>query len=141
MKESSSSLKRHSTNHSQINYDQYADECPDDELDFQLIDYNKQRRKRFICDKNDRVQARTIINSNINNNKNLQTTTISNNKVNDNPFRISKHALGYASKYHFQPIKFECDPKIKDQRECSKFIQAFFNYIKIDFRKQNVSYG
>ncbi|CAF4553232.1 unnamed protein product [Rotaria sp. Silwood2] len=140
-KEYSLSLKGHPTNHSQINFDQYTDECPDDELDFQLINYNRQRKKRFASNKDDRVQARTIIHSNINNNKNLQTTTIDKNEVNDNSFRISKHALDYASEYHFQSIKIECNAKIKDQRKGSKFIQAFLNYITVDFLNQNISYS
>ena len=25
------------------------------------------------------------------------------------------HALNYASEYHHQPIKIECDPKLKDR--------------------------
>jgi hypothetical protein len=81
-----STLKRHPINHSQINYDQYTDEyLMDDEMDFQQINYNRQRKKRFINDKDEKVQARTIINSNNNNNRNFQATT--NN---------------------------ECDPKLKD---------------------------
>ena len=56
-----------------------------------------------------------IINSNINNNRNLQTTTTNNNIIKDNSVRISMHALNYASEYHHQPIKIECDPKLKDR--------------------------
>ncbi|CAF4389886.1 unnamed protein product, partial [Rotaria sp. Silwood2] len=58
----------------------------------------------------------------------------------DNLFRMSKYALDYASEYHFQSIKIECNAKIKDQGKGSKYIQALLNYIKVDFLSQNVSY-
>ncbi|CAF1186559.1 unnamed protein product [Rotaria magnacalcarata] len=138
----SSTLKRHTTNHSQINDDQYTDEYQDDDIEFQQINYNRQRKKRINKENDQRIHARTIINSNINNHRNLQTTiTTTNNNIIDNSIRVSKHALDYASEYHHQPIIIECDPKLKDQREGSKFIQAFINYIKIDFYNQNVSYN
>jgi len=72
IKRFSLSFKHHPTNHSQSNHDQHADEfLIDDEVDFQQIHYNRQRKNRFMNDKDDRVQARTIKNSNINNNRNL----------------------------------------------------------------------
>ncbi|CAF3386531.1 unnamed protein product [Rotaria socialis] len=82
-----------------------------------------------------------IINSNINNNRNSQTRTIitHNNIIKDTSIRVSKPALDYASEYHHQLIRIAYDPKLKDQREGSKFIQAFINYTKIDFYNQNIS--
>ncbi|CAF1314756.1 unnamed protein product [Rotaria sordida] len=139
---SSPTLKGHPTNHRQLNDDPYTDEYQDDDMQFQQISYNRQRKKRINKDKDQRIHARMIINSNINNNRNSQATTTNNNIIKDNSFRISKHALDYVSDYyHHQLIKIECDPKLKDQREGSKFIQAFINYIKIDFFNQNVSYN
>ncbi|CAF1329151.1 unnamed protein product [Rotaria sordida] len=139
---SSPTLKGHPTNHSQLNDDPYTDEYQDDDMQFQQISYNRQRKKPINKDKDQRIHARMVINSNINNNRNSQVTTTNNNIIKDNSFRISKHALDYASDYyHHQLIKIECDPKLKDQREGSKFIQAFINYIKIDFFNQNVSYN
>ncbi|CAF4085500.1 unnamed protein product, partial [Rotaria sordida] len=139
---SSSTLKAHPTNHSQLNDDPYTDEYQDDDMQFQQISYNRQRKKPINKDKDQRIHARMVINSNINNNRNSLVTTTNNNIIKDNSFRISKHALDYASDYyHHQLIKIECDPKLKDQREGSKFIQAFINYIKIDFFNQNVSYN
>ncbi|CAF3684953.1 unnamed protein product [Rotaria sp. Silwood1] len=138
----SSTVKRHPTNHSQLNDDQYTVEYQDDDMEFQEINYNRQRKKRINKDKDQRIHARMIINSNINNNRNSQATTTTNdNIIKGDSVRISKHALDYASEYHHQPFKIECDPKLKDQREGSKFIQAIINYIKIDFYKQNVSYN
>jgi len=137
----SSSLKRHPTNHSQINDDQHTDEFQDDDMEFQQINYNRQRKRRITNDKDERIHTRTIINSNVNNNRNSQElTTTNDNIIKDNSVRISKHALDYASEYHYQPIKLECDPKMNDQREGSKFIQAFLNHIKDDFLKQNITY-
>lgn len=142
-KTTSSTLKRHPTNHSQLNDEQYSDEYQEDDIEFQQINYNRQRKKRIDKDKDQRTHTRMIINSNFNNNKITQETTTNENIENhyDNPARISKHALDYASEYHHQPIKIECEPKLKDQREGSKFIQAFINYIKTEFFKQNVSYS
>ena len=126
MKNSLSSLKWYAINHSQINYDQNTDE-------FQQVNYNRERKRMSTNDKVERFQARTITNSNINNNCN-------NVAASDNPIRTCKHALDYTSEYHYQLIKIECEPKLRDQRGRPKFIQAFLNYIKVDFLKQNVAY-
>jgi len=142
IKRFSLSFKHHPTNHSQSNHDQHVDEfLIDDEVDFQQIHYNRQRKNRFMNDKDDRVQARTIRNSNISDNRNLWATTIKHNNGNDNPFQISKYALDYAAEYHDQPIKKECHPKLKDPRERSKFIQSVLNYIRDDSLNQNVSHS
>ncbi|CAF5229319.1 unnamed protein product, partial [Rotaria magnacalcarata] len=72
---------------------------------------------------------------------NSQTTTITahNNIIKNNSIRISKHALDYASKYHDQLIRIARNPKLKNQRDGSKFIQAFINYIKIDlYNKKHI---
>ncbi|CAF4963377.1 unnamed protein product [Rotaria sp. Silwood1] len=95
----SSTLKRHPTNHSQRKDDQYTDEYQDDDMEFQQINYNRQRKKRINKDKDQRIHARMIINSTINHNRNLQTTATNNNIIKDNLVRISKHALDYASEY------------------------------------------
>ena len=85
-------------------------------MEFQQINHNKQRKKRINKEKGQQTHARMIINLNINNNTNLPTTTTTNNNIiKDNSVRISMHALNYASEYHHQPIKIECDPKLKDR--------------------------
>ncbi|CAF1304812.1 unnamed protein product [Adineta steineri] len=148
-KRASSSLKRHSTNHSQINEDQSDDEIQEESMEsqqrnnndnFQQVTHSKNRKKKFMNDKDDRVHARIINNSNINNHKNIHTTASSIN-TNNNSLTISKHALDYASEYHHVPIKIECEPKINDQREGARFIQAFLNYIKEDFLKENKTFN
>lgn len=138
----SSTLKRHPTNHSQINEEQYKNDYQNDYMDFQSTEHNRQRKKRANDDKDERTYTRTINNSNIDVNTNTHTTTAANDTIIKNkPVYISQHALDYAAEYHQQPIKIECEPKLKDQREGSKFIQAFINCIKSDFYNQNVSYN
>ncbi|CAF1939842.1 unnamed protein product [Rotaria magnacalcarata] len=113
----SSILKRHTANHSQINDDQYPNEYPDDDIEFLQINYNRQRKKRINKENDQQIHARTIIKSNMNNNRSIQTTTTNNNIITDTSTRVSKHALDYASEYHDQRITIECDPKLKDQSE------------------------
>jgi hypothetical protein len=42
----SSTLKRHPTNHSQINDDQCTDECQEDDMEFQQANYNNNRQRK-----------------------------------------------------------------------------------------------
>ena len=44
----SSTLKLHPTDHSQLNDDQYTDEYQDDDMEFQQINHNRQRKNELI---------------------------------------------------------------------------------------------
>ncbi|CAF3089329.1 unnamed protein product [Rotaria sp. Silwood2] len=57
-----------------------------------------------------------------------------------NIFPISNQALSYAATTHLQPIKLECEPKLKEQKLVVKFIQQFFKFIEKAFRQQNITY-
>ena len=47
----SSTLKLHPTNLTQLNDDQYTDEYQDDDMEFQQINHNRQRKERINKDK------------------------------------------------------------------------------------------
>ncbi|CAF1292848.1 unnamed protein product [Didymodactylos carnosus] len=55
--------------------------------------------------------------------------------------RISRFALDYAANSHFQSFKIECNPKITDPKQATKFIQELTNSIKPEFLKQNPMYS
>ncbi|CAF1304189.1 unnamed protein product, partial [Didymodactylos carnosus] len=55
--------------------------------------------------------------------------------------RMSRFALDYAANSHFQSFKIECNPKITDPKQATKFIQELTNSIKPEFLKQNPMYS
>ncbi|CAF1544419.1 unnamed protein product, partial [Didymodactylos carnosus] len=136
------SLKRHLTNHSQINED-VSDGLNDDFEGYQQ--QGRHRTKKMMNDRDDRFLTRTITNSNVNNSTRfsqpeLQQITTNNKQTDNNRIHISNYALNYASDYHLQPILIECNPRLKDQKEGAHLVHSFSNYIKNDFLTQNPMY-
>jgi hypothetical protein len=106
----------------------------------------KQRRGNEVNDRDDRhltTVPRTFINSNHNNNQHRQVKPVhnhnndNNNIDNNNHMKISKHALDYASEYHYTPFKIICEPKLKDTKQGSKLINELIKSIKTKFLYEN----
>ncbi|CAF0874177.1 unnamed protein product [Didymodactylos carnosus] len=73
-----------------------------------------------------------------------QKITNNNNNMNiqkQQPNRITKFAFDYATDKQSQSFKIECNPKVEDAKQGSKFIQEFIGYVKTDFLKQNSVYS
>ncbi|CAF1130663.1 unnamed protein product, partial [Didymodactylos carnosus] len=54
---------------------------------------------------------------------------------------VSKHAIDFASEYHYIPFIIECEPKLTDKKIALKIVNELFVYIKDDFRRQNPTYA
>ncbi|CAF2015118.1 unnamed protein product [Rotaria magnacalcarata] len=160
----SSSLKRHHTNHSQVEEQSFYDRTDDNENDdYQQIMNHRDKKK--MKDKGEKYSTRTITNSNsfqentnINNSnrppfqrsgpsqphQHQQQAVIinnNNNKLNsNNQIKVSHQALKFAAENHLQPLKFVCEPRISEQKQSAKLIQDFFKFISTDFSKQNPTY-
>lgn len=151
----SPSLKRHRTNGSDLQYDH--------DHNHDLENYNEgfnhntrnskyQRRNNHL--RNDQslyTNSRIYINSNSNTNENrnvqqqhqipIDSIELTDQEHNNHQIlRISNHALNYAASTYLQPIKLECEPKLKEQKAAAKFIQQFFKFIDKDFYQQNITY-
>ncbi|CAF4950596.1 unnamed protein product [Rotaria sp. Silwood1] len=63
------------------------------------------------------------------------------NIPNGNSLQISKHALNYASEYHYAPFKLECHPKLIDKKQGQKLIMNLIKSIKSDFITQNPKFN
>ncbi|CAF4391357.1 unnamed protein product, partial [Rotaria sordida] len=108
----STTLKRIATSEGQ----RFGENSDDEDINgqWQVANFKKYRRTHKYNDKDDYQQhqiigARTFINSNQNNN-NLRRKQVSiitdkndRNITNGNTLQISKHALNYASEYHYAP--------------------------------------
>src|ERR1700722_3712803 len=116
----SSTLKRIATSEGQRFGENTDDEYNSEQWQFPTS--NKHKRTHYHNDRDDHQQqkttgARTFINSNQNNsNQRRQPSTTNSlnqnmNSSNEILWRISKHALDYASEYHYSPFKLECQPK------------------------------
>ncbi|CAF1318097.1 unnamed protein product [Didymodactylos carnosus] len=141
------SLKRHSTNRSEI---QYHDENNFEENEgFRQQTKHRQHKRPNYNARDERSKittSRTYTNSNSNssinekrNNQQGRMQMNNNNRYNNNDHdqnknehqrQISQQALNYAAEIHLQPIKFECDPKFTQQKLAAKFIRLFFKYIE-----------
>ncbi|CAF1365526.1 unnamed protein product [Didymodactylos carnosus] len=139
-------LKRHNTNHSHLNLDMDEDlnDYDNDEVnnDFQQVNYGRPRKKFVNRNEIDeRIIVRTITNSNMNMNSNnnrsqqqnlhrQQQKSNNNNNANNNnnnqTITISSQALKYAAENHLQPIKIECNPKLTDQKQAAKLMDAWW---------------
>ncbi|CAF2524027.1 unnamed protein product [Rotaria sp. Silwood2] len=152
----SPSLKRHRTNGSEYQYDDDRDIVNNDNGNYyqqqQKNSRYKKRNNYSITDQSLTTNSRTFTNSNSNTTINRisqqrrNTIGDSNDSYNkhyenhEDVFRISNQALTYAASTHLQPIKIECEPKMKDQKEAAKFIQHFFKFIEKDFYLQNINH-
>ncbi|CAF2788005.1 unnamed protein product [Rotaria sp. Silwood2] len=77
------------------------------------------------------------INNNNNYNHNHNNCNNNNKKFNDDQAKISQQALKFAAENYLQPLKFEFEPKIDEQKIGAKFIQDFIKFISNDFARQN----
>jgi hypothetical protein len=150
----SPSLKRHLTNGSELQYDHEHDvENNNEGYNYQTNNIRYKRRNNYSRnDQSSTTNSRTYTNSNSNmiENRNVQQrrpTTADNTDSSDkhyenqqNKILISEQALNFAATTHLQPIKLECDPKMKEKKEAAKFIQQFFKSIEKDFHQQNITY-
>ncbi|CAF1652944.1 unnamed protein product, partial [Didymodactylos carnosus] len=125
------SLKRHLTNSSGIITTHDDGEIEGDMDGFQINTYNRNNKRMnrnnndSNNDKDERYSAtKTYTNSNVKDNKNKQQQRnennlnnasdqqyqIQNTTTNKNEIRISKHAIDYATEYHYTPFKIQCEP-------------------------------
>ncbi|CAF1650852.1 unnamed protein product [Rotaria sp. Silwood1] len=111
----STTLKRIATSEGQ----RFGENSDDEYINGQWQNNNNQRRQQLSSntDKNDR------------------------NISNGNSLQISKHALNYASEYHYAPFKLECHPKLIDKKQGQKLIMNLIKSIKSDFITQNPKFN
>ncbi|CAF1429444.1 unnamed protein product [Adineta steineri] len=158
---STNSLKRMATNEGQ----QFSINEEDDEIilgQWQKVRPQKSMRNNSNGDckeKDDEQVLSSLItltntlNTNINQNLNQNNLTNDNFDINtlqksndydcglDNSLKISKHALSYASEYHYPSFKIVCQPKLKDPKQGSKLINELIKSIKDDFMIKNSSFS
>ncbi|CAF0986804.1 unnamed protein product [Didymodactylos carnosus] len=156
------SLKRHLTNSSEIITTNDDGEIEGDMDGFQINTYNRNNKRMnrnnndSNNDKDERYSAtRTYTNPNVKDNRNKQQQRNENNlnntsdqqyqipntTTNQNGIRISKHAIDYATEYHYTPFKIQCEPKLKNQKNAAKLVCEILNYVKSDFTKLNPVYS
>ncbi|CAF4121770.1 unnamed protein product, partial [Adineta steineri] len=158
---STNSLKRMATNEGQ----QFSINEEDDEIileQWQKVRPQKSMRNNSNddCKEKDDEQVLSLLitltntlNTNINQNLNQNNLTNDNFDLNtlqksndygcslDNSLKISKHALSYASEYHYPSFKIVCQPELKDPKQGSKLINELIKSIKDDFMIKNSSFS
>ncbi|CAF4113469.1 unnamed protein product, partial [Rotaria sp. Silwood1] len=132
----STTLKRIATSEGQ----RFGENSDDEYINgqWQVPNSKKYRRTHKYNDKDDRQQHQIT-----GRRQQLSSNTDKNDRniSNGNSLQISKHALNYASEYHYAPFKLECHPKLIDKKQGQKLIMNLIKSIKSDFITQNPKFN